>query len=274
MRDYGKVGPGFWTGVTGKRLRGDADAQIVALYLMTCPHANMIGIFHCPLLYISHDTGLPLEGASKGLQRLSEEGFCTLDTERDLIWVHEMARFQIADALKPKDNRIVNVAKELASLPKCQITRAFYEAYAERFLLVDRDELKDLRSPSQAPSKPLRSQKQEQEQEQEKKEEPVGSSKKRGSRLSPDWALPEEWRSYAVKKGLALKRIDIEAEKFKNHWLQQSGQRGVKADWSAAWRNWVLNSLDGFGKSARPAASERYRNENGDLTNDYLFARG
>ncbi|MQW35051.1 DUF1376 domain-containing protein [Sinorhizobium meliloti] len=105
------------------------------------------------------------------------------------------------------------------------------------------------------------------------KEEPTGSSKKRGSRLSPDWSLPDEWRAYAVEKGLPSGRIDLEAEKFKNHWLQQSGQRGVKADWYAAWRNWVLNSLE-FGKLARPATSERYRDENGDLTNEYLFGRG
>jgi hypothetical protein len=68
MRDFGKVNPQFWIGSTGKRLRGNPEAQLVALYLMTCPHANMIGVFHCPILYISHETGLPLEGASKGLR--------------------------------------------------------------------------------------------------------------------------------------------------------------------------------------------------------------
>ena len=48
MRDYGKVSPGFWIGETGKALRGDMEAQIVALYLMTSPHATMTGVYHCP----------------------------------------------------------------------------------------------------------------------------------------------------------------------------------------------------------------------------------
>lgn len=171
MRDYSKVGSGFWTGKTGKRLRGDTDAQMVALYLTTCSHANMIGIFHCPLVYISHDTGIPLEGASKGLRRLIEEGFCSFDEDRDLVWVHEMARFQIADALKQKDNRIANVAKELSSLPKCQLTIGFFEKYADAFLLKGREELVEFERALEAPSKPLRSQKQKQEQKQEQKEE-------------------------------------------------------------------------------------------------------
>ena len=38
------VSPLFWTGDPGKALRGDPDAQRLALYLLTCPNANMIGI--------------------------------------------------------------------------------------------------------------------------------------------------------------------------------------------------------------------------------------
>jgi len=40
MRDYAKVSPRFWIGNTGKQLRSDPDAQVVALYLMSNPHAN------------------------------------------------------------------------------------------------------------------------------------------------------------------------------------------------------------------------------------------
>ncbi|MBD9640756.1 DUF1376 domain-containing protein [Ensifer sp. ENS07] len=101
------------------------------------------------------------------------------------------------------------------------------------------------------------------------KEEPSGSSKKRGTRLPPEWSLPDEWRAYAAKKGLANGRIDLEAEKFKNHWLQQSGQRGVKADWLATWRNWVINAATGFGRKGTAATA--HRDKNGDLTNDFLF---
>ena len=57
MRDYAKVSPHFWTGTTGKKLRSSPEAVIVAMYLMTCPHANMLGLYYMPLLYVAHETG-------------------------------------------------------------------------------------------------------------------------------------------------------------------------------------------------------------------------
>ncbi|EPP8816777.1 hypothetical protein QDS29_003323, partial [Acinetobacter baumannii] len=62
MRDYGKVSPHFWTGITGKKLRQTPEGLIVAMYLMTSPHANMLGLYYMPLLYIAHETGLGFEG--------------------------------------------------------------------------------------------------------------------------------------------------------------------------------------------------------------------
>ncbi len=66
MRDYGKVSPQFWIGRTGKSLRSaGAEAQLVSLYLLTNPHANMIGLYYMPLMFIAHETGLGMEGACK-----------------------------------------------------------------------------------------------------------------------------------------------------------------------------------------------------------------
>lgn len=59
MRDYGKVSPHFWIGRTGKELRqAGPESQLVALYLLTSPHANMIGLYYMPLAFLSHETGL------------------------------------------------------------------------------------------------------------------------------------------------------------------------------------------------------------------------
>ena len=86
MRDYAKVLPSFWIGPSGKKLRGDMEAQLLALYLMTSPHANMIGVYHCPILYMAHETGMPLEGATKALQRLCEAGFCHYGNDTPRCW--------------------------------------------------------------------------------------------------------------------------------------------------------------------------------------------
>lgn len=162
MRDYAKVTPQFWLGGTGKALRGEQEAQIVALYLMTSPHATMIGVFHCPVMYIAHETGLSIEGASKGLQRVVEEGFCTFDHDRELVWVHEMARFQISEELKPKDNQVQSVRRAFLQIPECKIRRGFHARYKVAFHLPDIEEStaddqgssKGVRSPFEAPSKP------------------------------------------------------------------------------------------------------------------------
>jgi len=38
--------------------------------------------------------------------------------------------------------------------------------------------------------------------------------------------------------------IDVRqvAEQFKDYWIAQAGQKGVKLDWDATWRNWVRNT--------------------------------
>lgn len=160
MRDYSKVSGQFWTGKTGRSIRGDAQTQVVALYLLTSPHATMIGVFHCPLIYIAHETGSPLEGAREGLRKLVERGFCTYDEDTEMVWVHEMARFQIGEAIKASDNRTKDIRKQYQNLPEGKIKQGFYARYRDAFHLSGG-------SPSEAPPKPLRSQEQEQEQEQE-----------------------------------------------------------------------------------------------------------
>lgn len=166
MRDYGTVSPQFWIGKTGKALRGNTQAQLLALYLMTSPRANMIGVFHCPVLYMSYETGIPIEGASGALRSLIEADFCQFDEDTEEVFVKSMARFQIGDALSPADKRCVGVARELDKVCSSHLQRAFVAIYSVAFNLPEQGakSAQDA-SPLQAPCKPLRSQEQEQEQE-------------------------------------------------------------------------------------------------------------
>jgi NACalpha-BTF3-like transcription factor len=173
MRGYSKVGPKFWIGETGKKLRAaGADAQLVAVYLLTSPHANMLGLYYIPKSFIAHETGMGFEGASKGLQRAIEAGFCEYDEATEMVWVIEMATYQVADELKAKDLRVKGVQIEYDSLPANPYLARFFEKYGQQFCMSSkRGELVEKRSPFEAPSKPLRSQEQEQEQEQQQEQE-------------------------------------------------------------------------------------------------------
>lgn len=166
MRDYGTIAPQFWIGTTGKRLRGDKDAQLLAAYLPTSPHASATGVYHCPVLYMAHETGLTFEEASKALRRLIEEGFCEYDEASETVFVIKMAEHQIGEAVKPKDNRYAWLKKELEKMPKAFKTR-FLAIYGIAFNLIDQPVNP---SPSEGASKTLRSQDQDQEQEQDQEQ--------------------------------------------------------------------------------------------------------
>jgi hypothetical protein len=235
MRDYGVVSPKFWIGETGKALRGNAPAQVLALYLMTCPHANMIGVFHCPVLYMAHETGLGMEGASKALQSLIEAGYCTYEASSETVFVHRMAAYQIAESLKPGDNRVKGAEREWQNISSPKLKSAFFAMYSVAFHLPKKQEAA---SPLESPSKPLASQEQEQEQEQEKKAPSAKSP--RGCALREDWTLPDDWRAWAEKERPDVDVLTV-ADSFRDYWVAKPGRDGRKADWLATWRNWVRN---------------------------------
>lgn len=246
MRDYGVVSPKFWIGETGKALRGNAPAQVLALYLMTCPHANMIGVFHCPVLYMAHETGLGMEGASKALQSLIEAGYCTYDEASETVFVHRMAAYQVAESLKAGDNRVKGVEREWQNIGPASLKQAFFAIYSVAFHLPG-DGKKT--SPSKAPSKPLASQ--EQEQEQEHIEAPSAKSP-RGTALPKDWTLPDDWKTWAEKERPDVDVVTV-SESFRDFWIAKPGKDGRKADWQATWRNWVRNQRAQTFRKAAPA---------------------
>ena len=173
MRDYSKISPKFWIGQTGKKLRvSGMESQLVSLYLMTCPTSNMIGLFYCPISYVAHETGLTIEGATKGLASSIDAGFCEYDEASEMVWVIEMAEYQIAAALKAEDKRCAGVQNEYSDLPDNPFLSRFFDKYSAAFNMTKkRGEDAKPASPFVAPSKPLASQEQEQEQEQEQAQE-------------------------------------------------------------------------------------------------------
>src|SRR5215213_3927614 len=147
MHDFRKITPAFWDGITGRELRGQPEAQVIAMYVLTCRHATSIGVYHFPLAYIANDTGIPIEGASKGLQRICEVDLAMFDEALDLLWIKEMARFQIGEELKERDNRTAAVVKMFEAIPKSRIKMLFFDRYKDAFHLPEPMELKGLASP-------------------------------------------------------------------------------------------------------------------------------
>jgi uncharacterized protein YdaU (DUF1376 family) len=64
---------------------------------------------------------------------------------------------------------------------------------------------------------------------------------KRGSRLSSNFLFTGEWLAFCKKERPDLEPLQT-FEKFKDYWIAQPGQKGVKLDWEATWRNWVRST--------------------------------
>lgn len=206
MRDYAKVVPKMWHGKTIKNLRKRGpEGVIVCLYLMSSPMSNMLGLFTQPLMYIAHETGLGMEGATKGLQDCIDEGFCKFDHETETVWVIEMASYQIASELKASDLRVKGVQKDFDALQNGVFADEFFARYESAFRL-------EKTTPYQAPTKPLPSQEQEQEQEQEQKQEHSeanASGAEAPAKLAEDMTKDELWsvgKSLLTQAGMPAKQ--------------------------------------------------------------------
>ena len=278
MRDFGKVAPQFWIGRTGKSLRAAGmESQIVGLYLLTNPHANMLGLYYLPVEYIAHETGLGMQGASKGLSGCINAGFCKYDTASEMVWVVEMARFQIGASLTDGDKRIKGVQSDYDALPYNDFLEEFFDQYGESFKMVCKRhveaaaEQEDMASegnasPFEAPSEPLASKEKEKEKEKERRfaegascETDASSSTpptQRASRLAEDWSLPESWAEWAMQEQPTWDEAHCRsiAERFRDYWIAKPGKDGRKADWLATWRNWVRREQPMKGGAVRGQA--------------------
>lgn len=169
MRDYATVSPTFWTGRTGRAIKAKgSDAIIAALYLVTCPSSSMTGLYYLPVPTLAHETGLPLEGASKALRSLREVGFADYDEANEVVLVREMARYQIGESITATDNRSKGAIRDAKRCSHSPLFAAWFARYRTAFNLPESEAPKAVEvSPSEAPPKPLRSQDQEQDHEQE-----------------------------------------------------------------------------------------------------------
>lgn len=268
MREYAKVSPHFWTGSTGKQLRKCPESIVVSIYLMTCPHANMLGLYYMPLLYVAHETGLGIEGASKGLQWASEAGFCSYDEASEMVWVHEMARFQIAEKLKDTDKRSIGVQNEYNSLPSNPFLVSFYNKYHQAFCMTQKRGNAPINNEeTQAPSKPLASQEQEQEQEQENTHTNAGEENSNVESWNPNLEtlssiLKTTKHSQRVPEILSMEDFKFHLGNFNTH--HENNHQITDNQKLRKFAQWIMKEFDEqLAKSERESKSQFGNNASG-----------
>ena len=69
----------------------------------------------------------------------------------------------------------------------------------------------------------------------------IKEKKTLGKRLAQDLFLPIEWREFCQQTRPELNPAKT-YDQFRDYWIAQAGQKGVKLDWFATWRNWVRST--------------------------------
>jgi hypothetical protein len=102
----------------------------------------------------------------------------------------------------------------------------------------------------------------ETETETETEREKEGEAEKktqRGTRLPADCLLPPEWADFCKHQRPDLVPRQV-FDEFRDYWIAQPGQKGVKTDWDATWRNWVRRQNAPKASPGRPAIDIDARN--------------
>lgn len=140
--DYSTVYGEAWDSETAKGCRGDAVLLAMFAYLMTTRHANMIGVFSLPWLYIQHDLGLSKEEIERALDHFEHDGFIVRDA--NLIFVRRMAEVRMSLAnrdtpLSKQDNRLKKAHHLYNALQSPKLADAFFDQYQRVLSLKRRD---------------------------------------------------------------------------------------------------------------------------------------
>ena len=134
-RDYGKVLTGMWTGERTAAFAGlSPPAKLVALYLISAPHANMLGLYRLPLAYVAADTGLTSTETQDAMNELSEAELVSYSADRQFIWVRYFIPTQVLGddgCLNPLDNKSVHAQRVFESLAGAPFRNDLLEAYGQ-----------------------------------------------------------------------------------------------------------------------------------------------
>jgi hypothetical protein len=234
LRDYGKVFSRIWESADFRAL--SEDGRTLVLYLLTCQHGTIAGVFRVPDGYACEDLQWTPERVAEGFANVSAKGFATRCEATKWVWVAKFLEWNPPE----NPNQRKAASKVAQSVPDgCSWRLDFIRVCGSSLGI----EPSAKANPSRTVPEPLPNQYQEQKQKQEEEASPQAAPQPdpKGSRLPADWILPDEWRAWAQKERADLDPDKV-AESFRDFWVGKPGKDGRKADWFATWRNWIRST--------------------------------
>jgi hypothetical protein len=141
---YGVTYSRYWEGTTGRAIQEKGkDPTILSLYLMSCRHANMIGLYELPLVHLEREL-LVVKGRIPILRAFSDLHvlqYATYDMGTEHVWVREMARIRVGlglnETITTDDRKHRAILKQYATARPNPFLGPFYERYATQLQLRD-----------------------------------------------------------------------------------------------------------------------------------------
>lgn len=194
MRDYGRVFSSFWQSPEIRAL--SEDGRTLAFYLLTSPHANLIGCYRLPDAYAAEDLQWGIERVREGFRELSESAFVTRDEGTKWVLIHKYMKWNQFE----NGNVTKAGVKAYEQVPdgdlKLLLAKAFFEFGAhipEPFAKGLETLLKPFANPEPEPEpepEPIRSQNQNQSQNRKGGTPPSGGD-------APPKPSAATWNAYA-----------------------------------------------------------------------------
>lgn len=180
MRDYGKVFSTFWSSSTTAGMTD--DAKMLSLYLMTCSHSTIAGVFRLPDGYVSEDLGWSIERVHEGFRELFSKGFANRCETTKWVWVIKHLEWNPPE----NPNQRKSVAKIATSIPRESCWKLDFMRVCGPLIGI---EALPFENPYETLCEGFRNQKQKQKQEQKQEKEDRPARKR--SDPVPTLGIPE-----------------------------------------------------------------------------------
>lgn len=129
MASYYPISPLFWRDEEVRAWLADGQDRTVllALYLLTCRHRNLEGLYLLPWGWVGTELGWEADCVAEHAALLLDAGFIRYDEKPEVIFVRNALKYQ-----QPKtENQIKGAIKVLGEVPRNALLPALTEAAKE-----------------------------------------------------------------------------------------------------------------------------------------------
>lgn len=118
---FTKVDALMWSDVEFKSLSD--DGKLLFIYILTCNHRNIIGLYHLPIPYGSYDMSWKEERFSKGLHELLSKGLINYNFNNNIVLIPNYLKYNPLE----NQNQVKGAMKALDTIPANGLDKGLVE---------------------------------------------------------------------------------------------------------------------------------------------------